>query len=559
MARTPAPAGRHAQPATPRRRPRWGVIACLAVLLLAAGAVVAWRAGDRGSAAPGATSRTHGSASSSGCPRRVRAVTAASYAPVLRRVAHALADGAGCVDVQVTVADGRGAAAVVAATKADVWIPDDASWRKLPNPVEFAPSGGATIATSPLYFVMDAATAARRPPVPSTWVGLAGVLATQGSTRLVMADPASSGDGLVAGAALTDSVFKANGPLISAYDLMRAWQVSRTVNNASPALPQKAGEVGIVPEYALRRAGPNASSKVVAPTDATALMRYTWYPTSSGVADPDRSAALGSLYTALTGPAGQAAITEFSLRAGSWPAAPPTGGSAVELPSASAAPMPVTSEHHMWHVLTTWNPAQRAANILVVVDVSGSMASPAPGTSTPLIALVRQGVGQVNALLPDTARLGLWQFGAELDPPRDYQELVPTAPLTSAQRAALTASTARLGAKPTGTGLYDTILAAYRYQQAHFQAGMPNEVLLFTDGVNEEDPNSIDLAQLKAALAAADPAKHVQIGILAFGTRLPVDALKQALSPVGGQVDPLPNANQVVAAYVHAVSVGLTY
>ena len=160
---------------------------------------------------------------------------------------------------------------------------------------------------------------------------------------------------------------------------------------------------------------------------------------------------------------------------------------------------------------------------------------------------------------PDTARLGLWQFGSRLAPPNDYQQLVPTGPLTKAQRAKLTAATAALAARNTGTGLYDTILAAYRYQQAHFQADMPNEILLFTDGVNQDDPASISLVRLKRDLAAADPRKRVQIGVFAFGKRLPIDRLTDALAPVGGQVDALTSANQVVAAFVHAVSGGLTH
>lgn len=493
------------------------------------------------------------------CAHRVRAVTATSFAPVLRTVAQTLAVGSPCVDVQVTVADGQQAASVVAATKADVWIPDDASWHDLPNPVAFAPTGATTIATSPLLFVMDAATAAGQPAAARTWDGLAAELSAQGSTHLVISDPVTSGDGMVAGGALTYAVIESGGPLISAYDLLRAWQAGTTVAGDSPALPRKTGDVGIVAEYALLRSGQGSHFTVVAPRDDTALMRFTWYPTASGVADPDRSAALSRLRTALTDDTGQRALQEFGLRTAKWPAAAPPAAAAAQLPPVTAPAMAVTAQHAMWHVLTTWKPAQRVANILVVVDVSGSMGDNAPGTRTPLIALVRQGVGQVNALLPDTARLGLWQFGSRLAPPNDYQQLVPTGPLTKAQRAKLTAATAALAARKTGTGLYDTILAAYRYQQAHFQADMPNEILLFTDGVNQDDPASISLVRLKRDLAAADPRKRVQIGVFAFGKRLPIDRLTDALAPVGGQVDALTSANQVVAAFVHAVSGGLTH
>jgi NDP-sugar pyrophosphorylase family protein len=65
----------------------------------------------------------------------------------------------------------------------------------------------------------------------------------------------------------------------------------------------------------------------------------------------------------------------------------------------------------MFHVLTTWHPDRRRANLLVVVDVSGSMADPAPGTKKPLISLVSQGVEDLVLNLHHrpaslTARLG---------------------------------------------------------------------------------------------------------------------------------------------------------
>ena len=97
--------------------------------------------------------------------------------------------------------------------------------------------------------------------------------------------------------------------------------------------------------------------------------------------------------------------------------------------------------------------------------------------------------------------------------------------MTAAQRAKPHCLDGCAAARNTGTGLYNTILAAYRYQQAHYQAGVPNEVMLFTDGVNEDEPGSISRAQLKAALAAADPRKRRQMGIFAFGNRLPTGAL----------------------------------
>jgi hypothetical protein len=174
-------------------------------------------------------------------------------------------------------------------------------------------------------------------------------------------------------------------------------------------------------------------------------------------------------------------------------------------------------------------------SLLVVTDVSGSMASPAPGTTTPLIDLVRQGCRSLGELLPDGAQLGIWEFGVALDPPRDYRVLLPSGPLTGAHRADLNTVLGGLAARRTGTGLYDTILAAYTSARDGYQPNVPNQVLLFTDGRNEDDPNTITAEQLSAQLTAArDPARPVQLAIVTFGKLPDPGVLKDALAQLRG-------------------------
>jgi hypothetical protein len=212
----------------------------------------------------------------------------------------------------------------------------------------------------------------------------------------------------------------------------------------------------------------------------------------------------------------------------------------------------------MYHVLSTWHPELRRTNMLIVTDVSGSMGEVLAGTGATKIDLVRQGINQVDALLPSNAQLGLWQFGSQLAPPNDWQPLTAIAPLSTSQRKAVQTAATNLATRPVGTGLYDTILAAYRYQQAHYVPGLPNQVILFTDGVNEDDHVSISIDQLKAGLAAAGNKKYIQLSVFGFGGSIPVEALSAALRPVEGQVDQVTNTDQVIGAFVHAVSGALS-
>ncbi len=426
------------------------------------------------------------------------------------------------------------------------------------NPVDVARSShaGQVLATSPLYFV----TRRTAPPLPATarsWLGLGRSLAAPNSPwHLVLADPGTTGDGLGGAGGLAEAMIGADGPLVSALGLFRVWRAGTTA--ARPALPTRPDQVAIVPEYALLAAGHAGDYTVIAPADGTTLLNYTWFPTAAGVADPEKAAALARLYQALTGPTVAAELGAAGLRGPAWPAPPPGAATAAGLPAVTAPAMAAIPAHLVYHVLSTWQPELRRSNMLIVLDVSGSMNEPAPGTRTPKIALVRQGISQVNALLPDSAELGLWQFGAQLAPPDDWQTLVAPAALAAAQRTAVSGVAKRLQARPTGTGLYRTILAAYRYQQSHYRTDMPNEVVLFTDGVDQDDPISISLAQLHAGLAATDPNKRIQLSIFGIGRAVPADVLQTAVTPVGGQVDTLLTPDQVIGAFVHAVSGALS-
>jgi Ca-activated chloride channel homolog len=557
--RSSVPGSREGQ----RVRRRWALpLLAVGVGVLAGGIVAAAVSGRTGSPAKRPASSeaaASGAARPAACPHDVTVVAATSFAAVLRRVSGSLASGPRCVAVRVITADGRLAAPTAAAVGADAWIPDDTSWATVFNPVELPPGSrsGRVIATSPLYFV----TRRDSPSLPAdarSWLGLGRMLAGAGSPwHLVLADPASNGAGMAGAGGLAESILGVDGPLVSALDLFRVWRTATTTGSAT-ALPTRADQVGIVPEYALLASGHARDYTVIAPSDGTTLLNYTWFPTVAGLADPDKAAALNRLYQALTSPVAGQALAAAGLRGPTWPDPPPPGVAASGIPTPKAAAMPAIPAHLAYHVLSTWHPDMRRSNMLIVLDVSGSMNDPAPGTRTRKITLARQGLTQVNALLPNSAELGLWQFGSELAPPNDWQALVPPAPLGTSQRKAITTSAADLRARPTGTGLYDTILAAYRYQQAHYLPNMPNEVVLFTDGVNEDDPDSISLAQLRAGLAASNPNKRVQLSIFGIGRAVPASLLEPAVAPVGGQVDTLTTPDEVIGAFVHAVSGALS-
>jgi len=496
------------------------------------------------------------------CDRTVRVLTATSFAPALADLAPTLASAKDCLRLEVERADGRDAATRVASSGADVWIPDDAAWAGMAPEEALLPEGiqgsGTVVATSPIFMVTDDATATRVRRAGGSWLALAGLLRTPSGTRLVVSDPATSGDGMVAAGSVGEAVWMAEGMDASALALGKALGVTRTVTAGTPALPGRRGEVGLVPEYALLphldRQTP-LQTQLLSGNDHTALLRYTWLPTAASAADPARAVAVESLRQALLGPGSVGALSAAGLRgpAGKTPPAVAAG----RVPGLAPKPFPVLGGHHVDHVLATWYQGSRRMSLTMVVDVSGSMAARAPGSDSPLIALVRAGGLSVTRMLPNESRLGLWEFGSRLDGGRDYRRLVPLAQLDAAQRRDMTAALGRLEARRTGTGLHDTILSAYIAARDAYQPGS-NQVLVFTDGRNEQDPGGMSMQELGRRIRAAeDPQRPVQLSVVAFGQRPEAEALAKALKPVKAYVQSLDTAQDVEAVFVHIAAGGL--
>ncbi len=490
---------------------------------------------------------------------RLRVVAASSFAPALTAAASQLERDADCVRLEVTTADGRTAAQKVAESGADLWIPDDGSWvgsaRAVPLAQAPAAHAGTVLATSPFYMVADKATGARLETAGGGWLSLARLVDERKGVKLVVRDPLASGDGMVAAGAVAEAVWIDKDMDASALWLARAQKVTRIVTGGGAALPAAAGEVGVVPEYALLSSGALPGGMTVLPgTDHTAMLRYTWLPVATSAANPARVSALDRLHRELTGPNAATYLEAARLRAPNATKAP--GG--VDLPATKAKPLELLGPHHVDHVYATWYVGDRRTNLLVVVDVSGSMNDAVPGSKTSRIELVRQGSRSLGGLLPDDAQMGLWEFGSELDGKRDHRQLLGMAALDAGHRKALNGAVDKLTARRTGTGLYDTVLAAYTSARDAYRPGVPNQVLVFTDGRNESDETTITAAQLADGLKkAADPKRPVLLSVVTFGQEADAKVVEGALKPVEGYVDVLRDADEVAAVFIHVAAGGL--
>ncbi len=503
-----------------------------------------------------------------GCPTTLHVVTASSFTTVVSAAGRTLRAGKDCVLVDTVGADGRPAAGQLTQSRVDLWIPDDAAWDVIAPPQFLAGKGTlnayATLATSPIYMVTDPATGDRINAAGGSWLALSGLLNTKGSgVRMVVRNPALSGDGMVAAGAVGEAVWLERGMDASSLVLTNVLGVTRTVNHNLAAVPDAPGEVGLVPEYALlatlRLA--NAERRYIVGTDHTALLRYTWLPSAAAAADPAKAAALRRLFAAFTSTESSRAIAEAGLR-GPDNIRPIFDG-ANALPEPTAKPFEVLQPHHVQHVFATWDPEDRRSNLLIIVDIAANGAgnapttgtSPSPGSKVPPIEVLRDGCIVLGGLMPVGSRLGLWEVSPGTP---GYRKLMPTDRLDDASRAAFGKQVGKLAAHKPGPGLFDAIVAGYQSIRDDHRDDMFNQVLVLTDDQHKDSANAQAVNDLVRKLTALqDPERPVKVSVVVLGRKDSADRLKEALKPVDAYVHNALQTSDVQAAFIHVVAGGL--
>lgn len=175
-------------------------------------------------------------------------------------------------------------------------------------------------------------------------------------------------------------------------------------------------------------------------------------------------------------------------------------------------------------VVTSWAELRKKANLVFVLDVSGSMGEPVRGAATRL-DLAKQAAVDSLQLLGAQDTLSLWTFSTELaGETRPYRVLVPPAPVGSLGEV----YPARIAALEPGggTALYATTRAAVEQVRAQFDPSRINAVVLLTDGVNEY-PADDDLESLVADLDTEDERSRVRVFPIAYGEDADLDVLRR--------------------------------
>jgi hypothetical protein len=480
-----------------------------------------------------------------------------------------------CVKITVSAATPAGEAAAIAGASnvsvsglgqanggsavPDVWIPDSSTWlSRLTTASPQMAMNGSSVATSPVVVALPQPVAAALGDAKPTWATLLAKLAT-GQIRPGLVDPNVDASGLAAllavgaatqsaagvtGSTPPDSTAATNAQA-QAIGAMRAFASgeSRLRDDLMGRFPRATDQTTIarslslapVPEQsvlAYDAAKPPVPLVAVYLDPAPPALDYP-FTQLPGISAAKADAAL-KFESRMTGDSWKNLLAKAALRApdGTFASTMP------KLPGMPTGPLKAATDVSgaaVDQALSTWSAVTVPGRMLAVIDVSGSMAETVPTAHNATreqvtIAAAKAGL----SLFDDQWTLGLWTFSTKLRGNIDYRQLVPIESLANG-RAEMLSKLGNIQPVPNGnTGLYDTVLAAYKAVQKNWDPSRVNSVVIMTDGQND-DPGGMTLDHLISQLKSVEnPAKPVQVIAIGIGTDVNESELQKITSTTGG-------------------------
>ena len=192
-------------------------------------------------------------------------------------------------------------------------------------------------------------------------------------------------------------------------------------------------------------------------------------------------------------------------------------------------------------VLDTWEQQRKAAQVLLVIDVSGSMADPAgAGTDATKLELARDAAVAALDQFKDADSVGLRVFTTDIGDVAGATslDLVPVAPMDEGQRARLRSQIEGLFPQ-NGTPLYQATQDASETIRDSYDPTLINAVVLLTDGVNDDGDQTDDADQLDTLIATlrggeGANAKSVRVFPIAYGSDADTATLRRIAEASNG-------------------------
>lgn len=451
----------------------------------------------------------------------------------------------------------------------DVWIPDSSLWMALAQ----TGSGGGigkggvsptktSLATSPIVVGLPQTLAQqlKQQGITATpsWDnllkaagGVAGGAVTKnqmipaGTVRLVVPDPLKNAASM--GSLMITSMLLANDPNRDTIftGIVRTVRESIVPSVAAEFTQFHKGRAGKQPislssEQALWRYNqtrPGEPAVALYPLEGTLSMDYPFTITSKDDAKADGARLLEK---AMSTEATRSDVQELGFRT---PDGKAPGGFNQEAGVSPARPrqLPAPKTDDVAKTMQAWSKLTLGLRMLTLIDVSGSMAEKVGPSLNRLQAIAQVSQGGLSMMSDDT-ELGQWLFSTDMNGTSPYKETISLGPLgervgSTTRRALFLSTLNQMQPKANGdTGLYRTLLAAYRTMNKTYKPEFGNSILLLTDGKNDDPGGPTLQATLKQLKGMQDPNKPIQVNMIGFGKGVDRNELEQIANATYGNV-----------------------
>jgi len=286
---------------------------------------------------------------------------------------------------------------------------------------------------------------------------------------------------------------------------------------------------------------PRVPLVAIYPKEGTIFSDNPMYVLSASWVTPQQNEAAAKFIAHVQQPENQKKVLQYNFRPGNpqVPIGPPIASSNGVDPDQPQTLLQLPSPPVMVDLLRRWDATRKAARVMLVLDVSGSMGEPAGGGSTKLDLAQKAAVDALDQFRDDDM-VGLRIFSTGLGPGQGahYLDLVPIGEI-GPNREGLKNRIRGLTPQ-AGTPLYEVTATSMQAMTEGFDAARINAVVILTDGKNEDGETKDDRQQLMEltttlqSQAKGELGKPVRLFTIGYGKDADLDVLRQLAESASG-------------------------
>lgn len=278
---------------------------------------------------------------------------------------------------------------------------------------------------------------------------------------------------------------------------------------------------------------PRVPLEAIYPIEGTLFSDNPFFVLDADWVTPEQRTAAAQFEDFVQQPANQRRVLEFGFRPGNPDVAvgEPITAALGANPDQPQTTLAVPDPPVLVDLLEQWDTQRKAARVLLVLDVSGSMGDPAGADGRTKLELAVDAAGASLDQFQDRDEVGLRIFSTEIDAPgsaTDFLDLVPIAPI-GGQRDELRSRLDTL-IPVLGTPLYDVTADSYQTMVDDYDPEKINAVVLLTDGRNDDPDGELELEGLLDQLTAGSEGQQsqpVRVFPIAYGADADLATLRR--------------------------------